>query len=81
MQTAGLDGCGALLVSDELDDLRIAHRVLVMFKGEVVAEFPSGWTDSELIAAVEGLAGRDAENHELENPGLQGNSEGSATHE
>ncbi|GAA2059845.1 sugar ABC transporter ATP-binding protein [Catenulispora yoronensis] len=48
-------GCGALLVSDELDDLRIAHRVLVMFKGAVVAEFPGGWGDAELIAAVEGL--------------------------
>jgi hypothetical protein len=51
------EGCGALLVSDELDDLRIAHRVLVMFKGAVVAEFPAGWTDAELIAAVEGLGG------------------------
>jgi simple sugar transport system ATP-binding protein len=59
VQQAAQDGCGALLVSDELDDLRIAHRVLVMFKGDVVAEFPSGWTDTELIAAIEGLSGRE----------------------
>ncbi|NUR57752.1 MAG: sugar ABC transporter ATP-binding protein [Catenulispora sp.] len=55
VQQAAEDGCGALLVSDELDDLRIAHRVLVMFKGRVVCELPSGWDDNELIAAIEGL--------------------------
>jgi simple sugar transport system ATP-binding protein len=67
VQAAAEDGCGALLVSDEIDDLRIAHRVLVMFKGEVVAEFPSGWTDTELIAAVEGLG-----NQERQNPDSEG---------
>ena len=55
VQQAAEDGCGALLVSDELDDLRIAHRVLVMFKGRVVRELPGGWDDTELIAAIEGL--------------------------
>jgi len=60
VRQAAETGCGALLVSDELDDLRIAHRVLVMFKGAVVAEFPSGWSDAELIAAVEGLGGEPA---------------------
>nr|WP_317623750.1 sugar ABC transporter ATP-binding protein [Catenulispora acidiphila] len=64
VRQAADEGCGALLVSDELDDLRIAHRVLVMFKGEVVAEFPSGWGDAELVAAVEGLsAGAPAAGH------------------
>ncbi|MEY9862246.1 simple sugar transport system ATP-binding protein [Catenulispora sp. GAS73] len=56
VRQAADEGCGALLVSDELDDLRIAHRVVVMFRGEVVGEFPSGWSDAELIAAVEGLS-------------------------
>ena len=58
------EGCGALLISDELDDLRIAHRVLVMFKGAVVAEFPAGWGDNDLIAAIEGLNERDGAGHE-----------------
>jgi simple sugar transport system ATP-binding protein len=65
VQAAARDGAGALLVSDELDDLRIAHRVLVMFKGEVVAEFPSGWSDTELVRAVEGLgSGDEGTDHE-----------------
>jgi len=55
VRQAAEEGCGALLVSDELDDLRIAHRVLVMFKGALVAEFEPGWSDAELIAAIEGL--------------------------
>ena len=56
VRQAAEQGCGALLVSDELDDLRIAHRVLVMFKGSVVAEFAAGWSDADLIAAIEGLS-------------------------
>jgi simple sugar transport system ATP-binding protein len=64
VQQAAVDGCGALLVSDELDDLRIAHRVLVMFKGRVVGEFPSGWEDNELIAAIEGLNRTEGTGHE-----------------
>ena len=31
-------GTGVLVVSDELDDLRVCDRVLVMFQGRVVAE-------------------------------------------
>ncbi|NUP54013.1 MAG: sugar ABC transporter ATP-binding protein [Catenulispora sp.] len=64
VRQAAADGCGALLVSDELDDLRIAHRVLVMFKGAVVAEFASGWGDAALIAAIEGLGGADRPDQE-----------------
>ncbi|GAA3454911.1 sugar ABC transporter ATP-binding protein [Dactylosporangium matsuzakiense] len=48
-------GTTVLVVSDELDDLRICDRVLVMFQGRVVAEKPSGWTDNELVAAMEGV--------------------------
>jgi simple sugar transport system ATP-binding protein len=48
-------GSTVLVVSDELDDLRICDRVLVMFQGRVVGEKPRGWTDNELIAAMEGV--------------------------
>ncbi len=48
-------GATVLVVSDELDDLRICDRVLVMFQGRVVAEKPPGWSDNELVAAMEGV--------------------------
>ncbi|MEV4381897.1 sugar ABC transporter ATP-binding protein [Streptosporangium sp. NPDC049644] len=48
-------GAGAVLVSDELDDLRICDRVLVMFHGRIVKNVPRGWTDNELVAAMEGI--------------------------
>jgi len=48
-------GTGVIVASDELDDLRICDRVLVMFQGRVVAEMPSGWRDHDLVAAMEGL--------------------------
>ncbi|MEV0167117.1 monosaccharide ABC transporter ATP-binding protein (CUT2 family) [Nonomuraea fuscirosea] len=48
-------GAGAVLVSDELDDLRICDRVLVMFHGRVVKDVPRGWTDHELVAVMEGM--------------------------
>ncbi|MFC5821848.1 sugar ABC transporter ATP-binding protein [Nonomuraea harbinensis] len=48
-------GAGAVLVSDELDDLRICDRVLVMFHGRVVKDVPRGWSDHELVAVMEGI--------------------------
>ncbi|PSL50670.1 simple sugar transport system ATP-binding protein [Saccharothrix carnea] len=48
-------GTAAVVVSDELDDLRACDRVLVLFHGRVVREFGRGWSDQELIAAVEGM--------------------------
>ncbi|GAA1029130.1 sugar ABC transporter ATP-binding protein [Virgisporangium ochraceum] len=48
-------GTTVLVVSDELDDLRICDRILVMFRGRVVAEKPDGWSDNELVAAMEGV--------------------------
>ncbi|MFE1775724.1 sugar ABC transporter ATP-binding protein [Streptomyces sp. NPDC059008] len=50
-------GSGALLVSDELDDLRVCDRVLAVFHGRVTAEFGRGWHDRELVAAMEGVGG------------------------
>ncbi|MGY4957610.1 sugar ABC transporter ATP-binding protein [Streptomyces nigrescens] len=49
-------GSGAVIVSDELDDLRVCDRVLAVFHGRVTAEFPAGWRDHELVAAMEGMA-------------------------
>ncbi|MGW2387071.1 sugar ABC transporter ATP-binding protein [Streptomyces sp. NPDC001658] len=48
-------GKAALIVSDELDDLKVCDRVLVMFHGRVVAEFARGWKDDHLVAAIEGV--------------------------
>ncbi|MFD7409577.1 sugar ABC transporter ATP-binding protein [Streptomyces sp. NPDC059866] len=48
-------GTGVLIASDELDDLRMCDRVLVMFQGRVVAERARGWHDHELVAAMEGV--------------------------
>jgi simple sugar transport system ATP-binding protein len=79
VQAAADDGCGVLLVSDELDDLRVAHRVLVMFKGAVVAEFSSGWTDADLIAAIEGLGAHGSD--PFPDPFSDPPNEGSARHE
>jgi simple sugar transport system ATP-binding protein len=57
VEAAAAEGRAALIVSDELDDLRVADRVLVMFKGRPVAQLPRGWTDREMVAAIEGLRG------------------------
>ncbi|WP_433228410.1 sugar ABC transporter ATP-binding protein [Micromonospora sp. CA-248260] len=48
-------GAAVLVVSDELDDLRICDRVLVMFQGRVVGEMAHGWSDNDLVAAMEGV--------------------------
>ncbi|MEU3788157.1 sugar ABC transporter ATP-binding protein [Streptomyces sp900129855] len=51
-------GKAALIVSDELDDLRVCDRVVVMFHGRAVAEFTPGWRDEQVVAAMEGVADR-----------------------
>ncbi|MES5823223.1 sugar ABC transporter ATP-binding protein [Streptomyces sp. RG80] len=48
-------GKAALIVSDELDDLKVCDRVVVMFHGQVVAEFDAGWKDEHVVAAMEGI--------------------------
>ncbi|WP_433528171.1 sugar ABC transporter ATP-binding protein [Micromonospora sp. CA-263727] len=52
---AAAGGTGVLIVSDELDDLRSCDRVLVLYHGRLVRKFSRGWTDAELVAAVEGV--------------------------
>jgi simple sugar transport system ATP-binding protein len=49
------EGKAVLIVSDELDDLRLSDRVLVMRAGEVVAEHQAGWSDGDLVADIEGV--------------------------
>jgi simple sugar transport system ATP-binding protein len=50
------DGTAVLLVSDDLDELRICTRVLVVRRGAIVNEFRNApWDRHELIAAAEGL--------------------------
>ena len=49
------DGKAALIVSDELDDLRACDRVVVMFDGRVTGEVAAGWSDEQMVAAMEGI--------------------------
>jgi simple sugar transport system ATP-binding protein len=51
------EGTAVLLVSDDLDDLRICTRLLIMVKGRLVKEYREPpWDRHEVIAAVEGFA-------------------------
>jgi simple sugar transport system ATP-binding protein len=55
---AAADGAGVLLCSDELSDLGICDRVVVLVRGEVFTEFNVPPFDrDELIVATEGLTG------------------------
>jgi simple sugar transport system ATP-binding protein len=49
------EGTAVLLVSDELDELSICDRVLVIFKGRLAATFSAGWESEVLVAAIEGI--------------------------
>jgi simple sugar transport system ATP-binding protein len=49
-------GASLLLATDELDDLAICDRVVVLVRGEIFTEFTKPPFDRErLIAATEGL--------------------------
>ena len=53
---ARADGAAVLLVSDDLDELRICTRVLVVRRGAIVRELGTPpWDRLELISAAEGL--------------------------
>jgi len=55
---AATSGAGVLLCSDELSDLEICDRVLVLVRGEVFTEFRNPPFDRDaLILATEGLVG------------------------
>ncbi|MFF3145026.1 sugar ABC transporter ATP-binding protein [Streptomyces sp. NPDC057927] len=55
MDSASEDGTAVLIASDELDDLRMCDRVLVMFQGRMTTEIARGWHDHDLVAAMEGV--------------------------
>jgi simple sugar transport system ATP-binding protein len=44
-----------LLVSDEIDELAICNRVMVIFSGKIVREFAGAWRERDMVAAMEGL--------------------------
>jgi simple sugar transport system ATP-binding protein len=44
-----------LVVTDDLDDLRYCHRVLVLFQGELRAELTGTWDDATVVAEMEGV--------------------------
>lgn len=50
------DGVAVLLVSDDIEELRIATRLMVMVRGRVVREFRERpWNETDAIAAAEGV--------------------------
>ncbi|HEX3789524.1 MAG TPA: sugar ABC transporter ATP-binding protein [Pseudonocardiaceae bacterium] len=55
VDTVAEQGTGVLVVSDEIDDLRVCDRVVVLLHGRVHAELPAGWTENQLVAAMEGI--------------------------
>ncbi|WP_159030650.1 MULTISPECIES: ATP-binding cassette domain-containing protein [Streptomyces] len=48
-------GTGVLIASDELDDLLMCDRILVMFQGRVTTGIARGWHDHDLVAATEAV--------------------------
>jgi simple sugar transport system ATP-binding protein len=55
VDTVARQGTGVLVVSDEIEDLRVCDRVVVLLRGRVHCELRAGWTDAELVAATEGI--------------------------
>jgi simple sugar transport system ATP-binding protein len=56
VERARAGGTAVLVVSDELDELSVCDRVLVIFKGRLTAEFAMGWESEAMVAAIEGIA-------------------------
>ncbi|MEO3858814.1 sugar ABC transporter ATP-binding protein [Acrocarpospora sp. B8E8] len=54
LNQAAAEGTTVIVCSDDLDDLRICHRVLVMRAGRLVTELNAGWSDRQLVGAIEG---------------------------
>jgi simple sugar transport system ATP-binding protein len=52
-------GTAVLLVSDDLDELVVCDRLLVIFKGRIVKDFGRDWRDRDVVAAIEGVGTRD----------------------
>ncbi|WP_328451299.1 sugar ABC transporter ATP-binding protein [Amycolatopsis sp. NBC_00438] len=52
---AAAGGTAVVIASDELDDLRLCDRVLVLVRGRLTTEIPAGRPDREVVAAMEGV--------------------------
>jgi simple sugar transport system ATP-binding protein len=55
VEAASRDGTAVLVASDELDDLRLCDRLLVLFNGRIVRELGSGWPDQDVVSTMEGV--------------------------
>lgn len=55
VERARAGGAAVLIVSDELDELAVCNRVLVVFKGRLVAELGADWQHEALVAMIEGF--------------------------
>ena len=62
---AAAQGTAALIVSDELPDLRVCDRILVMNEGRITREISAGWGDDELVGAMEGIGTATTDTKEL----------------
>lgn len=55
LMEAARAGTGVLLITEDLDEaMALAHRIVVMFEGRVVGEFPRGHFDIEKIGLLMG---------------------------
>jgi len=76
----GGGGAALLLATDELDDLVICDRVIVLVRGEIFAEFSEPPFDREaLIAATEGMAAAGASGGGSSTGGSSSTGSGSST--
>jgi simple sugar transport system ATP-binding protein len=50
-------GTAVVLITEDVEDLEPCRYVYVLFRGQVTHRFESGWKESDLVAAVEGLKG------------------------
>lgn len=48
-------GAAVLVISDDLDELSICDRLLVMFHGRITAEFGADRSDHQIVGQIEGL--------------------------
>ena len=61
LRTAAAEGVGVLLISEDLDEiLMLADRILVVYEGQILGEFPAAAADvSEIGLLMAGGGGRD----------------------
>ena len=55
VEKARAGGTAVLIISDDLDELFVCDRVLVVFKGRITSSFGADWHEREVVAAIEGV--------------------------